>query len=67
MLCGIGKVAAATTVATLASEFAPAALLFTGVAGGPAPGRQVGDLVLGRELLQHDLDASPLFRATRCR
>ncbi len=61
VLSGIGKVAAGATVAVLASEFAPAALLFTGVAGGLADGVKVGDLVLARELLQHDLDASPLF------
>jgi len=61
VLSGIGKVAAATTVAVLASEFGPKALLFTGVAGGLAPGVQVGDVVLARELLQHDMDASPLF------
>lgn len=58
---GIGKVAAATTAALLAAEFAPAMLLFTGVAGGLAPGVAVGDVVLARELLQHDMDASPLF------
>jgi len=61
VLSGIGKVAAATTVSVLASEFGPKALLFTGVAGGLAPGVQVGDVVLARELLQHDMDASPLF------
>ena len=61
VLSGIGKVAAATTVALLASEFAPASLLFTGVAGGLAEGVRVGDVVLARELLQHDMDASPLF------
>lgn len=61
VLSGIGKVAAATTVAVLANEFAPSALLFTGVAGGLADGVKVGDLVLARWLLQHDLDASPLF------
>ncbi len=58
---GIGKVAAATTVALLASAFQPKALLFTGVAGGLASGVRVGDVVLARELLQHDMDASPLF------
>lgn len=58
---GIGKVAAATTAALLAAEFAPSMLLFTGVAGGLAPGVRVGDVVLARELLQHDMDASPLF------
>lgn len=58
---GIGKVAAATTVAVLAGEFRPHSLLFTGVAGGLAAGVRVGDVVLARELLQHDMDASPLF------
>jgi len=58
---GIGKVAAATTAAVLAIEFKPCALLFTGVAGGLADGVRVGDLVLATELLQHDMDASPLF------
>ncbi len=61
VLSGIGKVAAATTVSVLASEFAPQSLLFTGVAGGLAAGVRVGDVVLARELLQHDMDASPLF------
>ena len=58
---GIGKVAAATTATLLAAEFAPAAMLFTGVADDLAPGVAVGDVVLARELLQHDMDASPLF------
>ena len=61
VLSGIGKVAAATTVSVLASEFKPRALLFTGVAGGLAEGVRVGDVVLARELMQHDMDASPLF------
>jgi adenosylhomocysteine nucleosidase len=61
VLSGIGKVAAATTVSVLASEFRPRSLLFTGVAGGLAAGVRVGDVVLARELLQHDMDASPLF------
>ena len=60
VLSGIGKVAAATTVAVLAGEFGPRSLLFTGVAGGLAAGVRVGDVVLARELLQHDMDASPL-------
>lgn len=59
--CGIGKVAAATTAALLAAEFAPAMLILTGVAGGLGDGVRVGDVVLARALLQHDMDASPLF------
>jgi len=61
VLSGIGKVAAATTAALLIHEFDVASLLFTGVAGGIGDGVCVGDVVLARELLQHDMDASPLF------
>jgi adenosylhomocysteine nucleosidase len=61
VLAGIGKVAAATTTALLLDRFDIDTLLFTGVAGGLADGVAVGDVVIGRELLQHDLDASPLF------
>lgn len=60
-LCGIGKVAAAATTALLLSRPNVGAVLFTGVAGGLATGVQVGHVVVARELLQHDLDASPLF------
>ncbi|MFM2405363.1 MAG: hypothetical protein RL223_3243 [Pseudomonadota bacterium] len=61
VLCGIGKVAAALTTTLLAERHGVRALVFTGVAGGLAPQARVGDVVLGRTLLQHDMDASPLF------
>ena len=35
--------------------------MFTGVAGGLAAGVKVGDVVLARSFLQHDMDASPIF------
>jgi adenosylhomocysteine nucleosidase len=58
---GIGKVAAATTCAVLLDAFGAGALLFTGVAGGLGERVRVGDIVVATELLQHDMDASPLF------
>ena len=61
VLAGIGKVAAATTTALLLDRFEVAAVLFTGVAGGLGEGVAVGDVVIGDALLQHDMDASPIF------
>ncbi|ANN76151.1 5'-methylthioadenosine/adenosylhomocysteine nucleosidase [Bordetella flabilis] len=61
VLARIGKVAAAATAVTLIREFDVQALLFTGLAGGIAPGVNVGDVVIANTLVQHDLDARPLF------
>lgn len=61
VLAGIGKVAAATTTALLLDRFEVEAVLFTGVAGGLGEGVAVGDVVIGDTLLQHDMDASPIF------
>jgi len=59
-LSGMGKVATALTTTLLIERFGVGGLLFSGVAGGLGPGVQVGDVVLARTLMQHDLDASPL-------
>ena len=61
VLCGIGKVAATTTAVLLMHEFNVRQLVLTGVAGGLRRGVKVGDVVVARQLLQHDMDASPLF------
>lgn len=61
VLSRIGKVAAATTATLLLSEFDVDRILFTGTAGGLGDGVKVGDVVVADTLLQHDMDASPLF------
>lgn len=57
----IGKVAAAATTALLVERFRATSILFTGVAGAVSRGLAVGDVVIARSLLHHDLDARPLF------
>jgi len=61
VLSGIGKVAAATTATALIERLGVQRIVFTGVAGGLAPGVRVGDVVVARQFLQHDMDASPIF------
>ena len=57
-----GKVAAATTATTLIHEFNITELFFTGVAGAINPDLNIGDIVLGKRLIQHDMDARPLMK-----
>ena len=61
VLSRIGKVAAATTATVLIERFEVDRIVFTGVAGGLAEGVAVGNVVVASELLQHDMDASPLY------
>ena len=56
-----GKVASASTSVQVINDFKLKEILFTGVAGSLRKEVEIGDLVLGSELIQHDMDASPLF------
>jgi adenosylhomocysteine nucleosidase len=62
VLARIGKVAAAVTTTTLIRQFGAEFVLCTGLAGGIGPGVRVGDVVVADTLLQHDMDARPLFK-----
>jgi adenosylhomocysteine nucleosidase len=59
-----GKVAAAQTTTTIITKFGAEKIIFTGVAGAAAPGLEIGDVVISRDLVQHDMDASaiPAFK-----
>ena len=57
-----GKVAAAVTTTHLILEFKVDRIIFTGVAGAISPELNVGDVVIGQRLFQHDMDARPLMR-----
>jgi adenosylhomocysteine nucleosidase len=61
VLSRIGKVAAAMTATTLVEKFGVTHILFTGVAGAGDKTVNVGDIVVAESLVQHDMDASPLF------
>jgi adenosylhomocysteine nucleosidase len=60
-----GKVAAAQTAATLITKFGIDKIIFTGVAGAAAPELEIGDVVISQDLIQHDMDASPIPAFTR--
>lgn len=60
-LSRIGKVAAAATASIVIREFQVSRVIFTGLAGGLHAEVDVGDVVVARTLMQHDMDARPLF------
>jgi len=58
---GWGKVAAAATTTQLIASYDVTDIVFTGLAGAIQRGLSIGDVVIGTELIQHDMDASPIF------
>lgn len=56
-----GKVAAATTATHLIVAHGVEEIVFTGVAGAADPSLAVGDVVVASSLIQHDMDARPLY------
>ena len=55
-----GKVAAASTVTTLIQKFQVDLVLFTGVAGAVNSKLNVGDIIISKNLIQHDMDVTAL-------
>jgi adenosylhomocysteine nucleosidase len=61
VVSGWGKVAAAATISTLILRFNITSLIFTGVAGAINQTLKIGDIVLAKRLIQHDMDARPFI------
>lgn len=61
VLSRLGKVAAAMTASILVEKYGVTHIVFTGVAGSGDKHVKVGDIVVAESLLQHDMDARPLF------
>ena len=59
-----GKVASSITATQLINDFDISELIFTGVAGSIKHDLNIGDIVIGKDLIQHDVDASPFFQKT---
>lgn len=54
--CGVGKVNAARTTQILTDNFNLQYIINVGVAGGLNNNLQIGDIVIGKNLVQHDFD-----------
>ena len=57
---GVGKVMSSMNTQKLIDRLQPDAVIMAGVAGGVNPELAIGDVVIGRETIQHDLDAVAL-------
>lgn len=55
---GIGKVNAAVCAQILIDDFHVNTLINTGIAGGLKGGIRIGDIILSKEVLQHDMDVT---------
>jgi adenosylhomocysteine nucleosidase len=58
--CGVGKVNAARGTQMMIDLYRPSVIINSGVAGGLADGLSVGDIIVGTEFVQHDVDVTAL-------
>ncbi|KKQ75161.1 MAG: 5''-methylthioadenosine/S-adenosylhomocysteine nucleosidase [Candidatus Woesebacteria bacterium GW2011_GWB1_38_5b] len=57
---GIGKVFSSITCQKLIDEYHPEQIIMTGVAGALKSSLNIGDVVIGRDYIQHDIEVVPL-------
>ncbi len=55
--CGVGKVFASLITQSLIDAYRPSAIISTGVAGALSENLRIGDVVVSRDCVQHDMDA----------
>lgn len=58
--CGVGKVFAAICAQTMILRFSPDVIINTGVGGSLSPDLHVCDIAVSTNVVQHDMDTSPL-------
>lgn len=59
-VCGVGKVFAAMCAQAMILNYSPDAIINTGVAGALASELRVGDVAVAENVVQHDMDTSPI-------
>jgi len=57
---GVGKILSALSAAELINRYKPEYLIFAGIAGGIREGLNIGDLVVGTDCVQYDMDVRGL-------
>ena len=58
--CGIGKVFAAICAQTMILKYSPCLVINTGVGGSLSEELSIGDIAVATDVVQHDMDTSPL-------
>lgn len=56
--CGVGKVLAALVTQKLIDLFDPSSIILTGIAGSLNNDLEIGDILVGEDSIQHDVDAT---------
>ena len=59
-VCGIGKVFAAICTEAMIIKYSPDLIINSGVAGTLTDRLSIGDIAIAKDLVQHDMDTSPL-------
>jgi adenosylhomocysteine nucleosidase len=62
--CGVGKVLSAMVTQKMIDLFFPSAIIFTGIAGAIQDHLEIGDILIGEDSVQHDVNAT-LFNFKR--